>query len=88
VIWGGDWNHALEGTDHVGSREGRDHITGVLDTLGLPVSTAHLDARGGERSIDHIAFPRSGSSSVPSRSLRSTGQAALRPRRVVVELKA
>jgi endonuclease/exonuclease/phosphatase family metal-dependent hydrolase len=58
VVWGGDWNHALEGTDHVGSREGRDHIFGVLDTLGLQVPTADLDAHRGERSIDHIAVPK------------------------------
>ena len=58
VIWGGDWNHALEGSDHVGSREGRDHIFEVLDTLGLQVPTADLDAYRGERSIDHIAFPK------------------------------
>ncbi|HET9421109.1 MAG TPA: endonuclease/exonuclease/phosphatase family protein [Nocardioides sp.] len=58
VIWGGDWNHALEGTDHVGSREGRGHIFAVLDALGLQVPTADLDAHRGERSVDHIAFPK------------------------------
>ncbi len=58
VIWGGDWNHALEGTDHVGSREGREHIFTVLDGLGLQVPTADLDAYRGERSIDHIAVPK------------------------------
>jgi hypothetical protein len=58
VIWGGDWNHALEGTDHVGSREGRDHIFGVLDALGLQVPTAELGAHRGDRSIDHIAVPK------------------------------
>jgi len=58
VVWGGDWNHALEGTDHVGSREGRDHIFGVLDDLGLQVPTAELGAHRGERSIDHIAVPK------------------------------
>jgi hypothetical protein len=58
VVWGGDWNHALEGTDHVGSRAGRDHIFGVLDDLGLQVPTAELEAHRGERSIDHIAVPK------------------------------
>ena len=58
VIWGGDWNHALEGPDHVGSKEGRDHIFRVLDALGLQVPTADLDAHRGERSIDHIAVPK------------------------------
>lgn len=58
VVWGGDWNHALEGPDHVGSREGREHIFGVLDTLGLQVPTAELDAYRGERSIDHVAIPK------------------------------
>ena len=58
VVWGGDWNHALEGTDHVGSREGRQHIFDVLDALGLQVPTAELDAHRGERSIDHVAVPK------------------------------
>jgi hypothetical protein len=58
VVWGGDWNHALEGTDHVGSREGREHIFGVLDTLRLQVPTADLGAHRGERSINHIAVPK------------------------------
>ena len=58
VIWGGDWNHALEGTDHVGSKEGRERIFAVLDTLGLQVPTAELGAHRGELSIDHIAVPK------------------------------
>ena len=58
VIWGGDWNHALEGPDHVGSKEGREHIFGILDALGLQVPTAELDAHRGARSIDHIAVPK------------------------------
>jgi len=58
VVWGGDWNHALEGPDHVGSKEGREHIFAVLDGLGLQVPTADLDAHRGERSIDHVAVPK------------------------------
>lgn len=58
VIWGGDWNHALEGPDHVGSKEGREHIFGVLDALGLQVPTSELGAYRGERSVDHIAVPK------------------------------
>lgn len=58
VVWGGDWNHALEGTDHVGSKEGREHIFGVLGSLGLQVPTAELGAHRGDRSIDHIAVPK------------------------------
>mgnify|MGYP001178170873 CR=1 FL=1 len=58
LIWGGDWNHALEGTDHVGSKEGRDHIFAVLDAQNLQVPTADLAAHKGERSIDHVAVPK------------------------------
>lgn len=58
VIWGGDWNHALEGPDHVGSKDGRERIFEVLDALGLQVPTADLAAYRGERSIDHIAVPK------------------------------
>jgi hypothetical protein len=58
VVWGGDWNHALEGTDHVGSKEGRERIFEVLDALGLQVPTAELGAHRGERSIDHVAVPK------------------------------
>ncbi len=58
VVWGGDWNHALEGPDHVGSKEGRERIFEVLDALGLQVPTADLDAHRGERSIDHVAVPK------------------------------
>jgi len=58
LIWGGDWNHALEGPDHAGSRDGRDHILGVVAHLGLQVPTAELAGCGGERSIDHIAVPK------------------------------
>jgi hypothetical protein len=58
LVWGGDWNHALEGTDHVGSREGPDHIFGVLDAQSLQVPTADLGAHRGERSIDHVAVQK------------------------------
>jgi hypothetical protein len=58
LVWGGDWNHALEGSDHVGSKEGREHIFAVLDAQGLQVPTAELDAHKGERSIDHVAVPK------------------------------
>jgi hypothetical protein len=58
VIWGGDWNHALEGPDHVGSKEGRDHIFAIVDALGLQVPTVDLPAYRGELSIDHIAIPK------------------------------
>lgn len=58
VVWGGDWNHALEGPERVGSKEGREHIFGVLDALGLQVPTGELPAQGSDCSIDHVAVPK------------------------------
>jgi len=58
VVWGGDWNHALDGPERVGSRAGRDHIFEVLDALGLQVPTAELGAHRSERAIDHVAVPK------------------------------
>lgn len=58
LVWGGGWNHALEGSDHVGSKEGRDHIFEVIDAQGLQVPTAELPAHKGERTVDHVAVPK------------------------------
>jgi len=58
VVWGGRWNHALEGPDHVGSKKGREHIFAVVDALGLQVPTADLPAHRGGLSIDHVAVPK------------------------------
>ena len=54
VIWGGDWNHALEGPEHAGSKAGRTHVLAALETLELAVPTATLaHAIPGLRTIDH-----------------------------------
>jgi hypothetical protein len=57
LIWGGDWNHSLH--DRVlGSRQGRESIIRLVDTLDLQVPTAALPHRiDGVFSIDHIAMP-------------------------------
>ncbi|MCY4726822.1 hypothetical protein NYO98_11090 [Nocardioides sp. STR2] len=58
LVWGGDWNHALTGKEHAGSKAGRDAITGALDELGLVVPTTYLPhAIEGLLSIDHVAVP-------------------------------
>lgn len=57
-VWGGDWNHAIEGRDGAGSRAGRAAIEEALVRLGLRVATGSLPAAGeSQRSIDHIAVP-------------------------------
>jgi endonuclease/exonuclease/phosphatase family metal-dependent hydrolase len=59
LVWGGDFNHALEGPERAGSRSGRASILGFLDDLGLTAVTTSLPHRLGERTIDHVAVPRS-----------------------------
>ena len=60
LVWGGDWNHALSGSEYAGSIGGRDAITSALTTFGLRVPTAELAHRiPGLLSIDHIAIPTS-----------------------------
>jgi hypothetical protein len=55
-VWGGDWNHAMEGRDWAGSRGGRAAISNALARLGLQVVTGGLPAAGDTQgSIDHIA---------------------------------
>lgn len=57
LVWGGDWNHSLEGRV-LGSRSGRQVITELVGALGLQVPTATLPHRiDGLQSIDHIAVP-------------------------------
>lgn len=58
TIWGGDWNQALEGSEYVGSLDGRNQILELIDAAGLSVPTRSLgSASPGHRSIDHIAVP-------------------------------
>jgi hypothetical protein len=58
VVWGGDWNCALEGTDHVGTPAGRAALRALMSTLDLKAPTSGLGHREqGMCSIDHIAVP-------------------------------
>ena len=58
TIWGGDWNQALEGGEHVGTLDGRNQILELLNASRLSVPTRSLgSAAPGHRSIDHIAVP-------------------------------
>ncbi len=58
LIWGGDWNHALSGSEHAGSKAGRAHVHALLTARDLHVPTADLPHRiAGLLSIDHIAIP-------------------------------
>jgi hypothetical protein len=58
-VWGGDWNHALEGPETAGSLAGRAAIQRGIDQLGLLVATRAAPHRlEGLSSIDHIAVPR------------------------------
>jgi endonuclease/exonuclease/phosphatase family metal-dependent hydrolase len=59
LVWGGDWNHALDGREHAGSQGGRREIARAVDELSLVVPTAQLPHPiEGLLSIDHIAVPR------------------------------
>ena len=58
LVWGGDWNHALEGPLDGSTRRGRDRIDELLTSLGLHAPTRH-EPRGvyAINSIDHVAVP-------------------------------
>ena len=58
LVWGGDWNHALSGSEYAGGKAGRAHVAAFLKTRGLHVPTADQPHRiPGLLSIDHIAIP-------------------------------
>ncbi len=58
LVWGGDWNHSLFGTEIAGSIGGRNHLLSALKKLKLQVPTAGLTHRGNFcHAIDHIAVP-------------------------------
>jgi endonuclease/exonuclease/phosphatase family metal-dependent hydrolase len=59
LVWGGDWNHAMEGREYAGSQAGRRALQTALDELDLQVPTRHFPAAGGGSSIDHVAVHRS-----------------------------
>lgn len=59
LMWGGDWNHSLFGSERAGSTAGRAHIESALDEFGLQVPTRDLPHRiDGVGTIDHIAVAR------------------------------
>jgi hypothetical protein len=60
LVWGGDWNHSLNGKEHAGSMGGRKHLLAAIENLGLKVPTSVLSHRGDYcTAIDHIGVPLS-----------------------------
>jgi len=61
LVWGGDWNHALTGTETAGSKAGRNALLATIHKLNLKVPTSEEPHRiEGISSIDHIAVPTDG----------------------------
>lgn len=60
VVWGGDFNLALEGPEHAGVTANRPDLLKAFAELGLEARTADLPHRiPAIRTIDHIAVPSS-----------------------------
>jgi hypothetical protein len=60
IVWGGDWNHALEGPEVAGSRQGRERVQACLQGRALQVPTQRLPHRLPDGlTVDHIAVPQS-----------------------------
>jgi hypothetical protein len=58
VVWGGDFNQALSGRDHVGSDIGRHELLAAFGRLGLRAVTAAEESQfSGQLAIDHMAIP-------------------------------
>ena len=79
LVWGGDWNLALEGRDDVGTPAGRSAVLDVVETLKLTVPTAGEDHTlgGGHRSIDHVAVPSHWAQGVATRVLAENADGRL-----------
>jgi hypothetical protein len=59
VIWGGDFNHALDGREWSGSKAGRAQIHALIGELDLQTPTTLLPHQmDGLLAIDHIAVPQ------------------------------
>ncbi len=59
LVWGGDWNHAMEGGEYAGSLAGRAAIRNVLAARQLKLATHGLPhCIPGLFTIDHIAVPK------------------------------
>jgi hypothetical protein len=72
LVWGGDWNLALEGPEYAGSLCGGDHLLVALAALGLQAPTAPLPHRLGGCTIDHVAVPRRWKALGKSRTMTPT----------------
>ena len=58
LVWGGDWNHSLVGSEGAGSFDGRKYLLDAVKILGLQVPTTELLHRNAiSKTIDHIAIP-------------------------------
>ena len=58
LVWGGDFNHALDGREYAGSIGGRRSISVALEALGLTTPTTDLPHQIETLlSIDHLAVP-------------------------------
>jgi len=59
LIWGGDWNQALHGSDSVTTAAGRPALAALITALNLKAPTTLLahTKDAGTCSIDHIAVP-------------------------------
>ena len=77
-VWGGDWNHAMQGRDWAGSRGGRAAIEEAVRRLGLRVVTGALLAAGDSQlSIDHVGIPQEAVVDVVERVVASDGRGRL-----------
>ena len=57
-VWGGDWNHALSGTEVAGAKAGRVHVLAAVAALDLQVPTGDAPHQIPDLlSIDHVAVP-------------------------------
>jgi hypothetical protein len=60
LIWGGDWNHAMQGREYAGSVAGRNAIKAAVADLQLTLATENSPhCIPGLLTIDHIAVPHS-----------------------------
>jgi hypothetical protein len=59
LVWGGDFNHALDGREWSGSKAGRAQIHALMGELDLQTPTTFLPHQlDGILAIDHIAVPQ------------------------------
>jgi len=78
LVWGGDWNHAMQGREYAGSAAGRTAILGLVESLGLTVVTTDAPHRiDGLLSIDHIAVPAGWTRGLCERLAATSGERRL-----------